>query len=71
LTAKYRQPFDVLAVAVASEPQRVGEGSEKNGQFVNCLPGMDPNLQPFGHSHCHKLPASAWTCESGQEANWA
>jgi len=23
---------------------------------------MDPNLQPFGHSHCHKLPASAWTC---------
>jgi site-specific DNA recombinase len=26
LTAKYRQPFDVLAVAVASEQQQVGEG---------------------------------------------
>jgi|SRR5271157_2124343 len=27
LTAKYRQPFDVLAVAVASEQQRVAGGS--------------------------------------------
>ena len=27
LTAKYRKPFDVLAVAVASEQQRIGEGS--------------------------------------------
>ena len=38
LTAKYRQPFDVLGVAVASERQRMGEGSANNGQFENWLP---------------------------------
>ncbi|MGB7760090.1 MAG: recombinase family protein, partial [Bryobacteraceae bacterium] len=43
LTAKYRQPFDVLAVAVASEQQRVGGGSAKNGQFENWLPRTDSN----------------------------
>jgi hypothetical protein len=43
LVAKYRQPFDVLAVAVASQQQRFGGGSAKNGQFENWLPGMDSN----------------------------
>ena len=38
LVAKYRQPFDALAVAVASEQERMGEGSPKNGQFENWLP---------------------------------
>ena len=43
LTAKYRQPFDVLGVAVASERQRMGEGSANNGQFENWLPTLDSN----------------------------
>ena len=38
LTAKYRQPFDVLGVAVAAEQERMGGGSAKNGQFENWLP---------------------------------
>ena len=33
LTAKYRQPFDILAVAVASEKQRGGGGISGNRQF--------------------------------------
>ena len=33
LVAKYRQPFDVLAVAVASEQQRTGEGIAKTAQM--------------------------------------
>jgi len=41
LVAKYRQPFDALAVAVASEQERMGEGSPKNGQFENWLPIVD------------------------------
>jgi hypothetical protein len=36
LTAKYRQPFDVLAVAVASEQQRVGGGMTETAR--NDLP---------------------------------
>jgi hypothetical protein len=32
LTAKYRQPFDVLAVAVASEQQRMGEGTAETAR---------------------------------------
>ena len=38
LVAKYRQPFDVLAVAVASEQQRVGEGRAETAQNEICLP---------------------------------
>ena len=37
LTAKYRQPFDVLEVAVASEQQRMGEGRAETAQFENWL----------------------------------
>jgi hypothetical protein len=32
LTAKYRQPFDVLAVGVASEQQRIGGEMAKTAQ---------------------------------------
>jgi site-specific DNA recombinase len=32
LTAKYRQPFDVLALAVASEKQRTGGGGTETGK---------------------------------------
>ena len=46
--AKYRQPFDVLAVAVASEQQRVGEGIAETGRNDIWLPRQDSNLQPFG-----------------------
>jgi hypothetical protein len=51
LTAKYRQPFDVLAVAVASEQQRMGGGSAETARNDIWLPGMDSN---------HDC-ASAWT----------
>ena len=46
LTAKYRQPFDVLAVAVASEQQRVGEGMAETGKNEIWLPivGSNPEL---------------------------
>ena len=37
LAAKYRQPFDVLAVAVASEQQQIVGGNAKNSQFENWL----------------------------------
>ena len=43
LTAKYRQPFDVLAVAVASEQQQKAVGSAETGRFDNWLPDMDSN----------------------------
>jgi site-specific DNA recombinase len=43
LTAKYRQPFDVLAVAVASEQQFVGGGSAETARNDIWLPGMDSN----------------------------
>jgi len=38
LTAKYRQPFDVLAVAVASELQHVGGGSAETARNDIWLP---------------------------------
>ena len=43
LTAKYRQPFDVLAVAVASEQQRVGEGMAETARNDVWLPVVDSN----------------------------
>ena len=43
LSAKYRQPFDVLGVAVASERQRMGEGIAETAQNEIWLPGMDSN----------------------------
>ncbi len=43
LTAKYRQPFDILAVAVAAERQRAGEGSAGIVGNDIWLPGMDSN----------------------------
>jgi site-specific DNA recombinase len=41
LTAKYRQPFDVLAVAVASEQQRMGEGMAETARNDIWLPSLD------------------------------
>jgi site-specific DNA recombinase len=41
LTAKYRKPFDVLAVAVASEQQRIGEGSAEMARNDIWLPTLD------------------------------
>ena len=38
LAAKYRQPFDVLAVAVSSEQQRVGGEMAEKANFENWLP---------------------------------
>jgi site-specific DNA recombinase len=38
LTAKYRQPFDVLAVAVAKDQQQVGGKTGKKGKTENWLP---------------------------------
>jgi hypothetical protein len=43
LTAKYRQPFDMLAVAVASEQQRIAEGMAETARNEIWLPGMDSN----------------------------
>jgi site-specific DNA recombinase len=43
LTAKYRQPFDVLAVAVASEQRQMGGGIAEMGKNENWLPDMDSN----------------------------
>jgi hypothetical protein len=43
LAAKYRQPFDILAVAVASERQRKGEGMTETARNEIWLPGMDSN----------------------------
>jgi DNA invertase Pin-like site-specific DNA recombinase len=45
LTAKYRQPFDVLAVAVATEQQRMGEGTAETARNEIWLPGMDSNYE--------------------------
>ena len=45
LVAKYRQPFDVLAVAVASEQQRLGGGSaEKAIGHVSNFCGINPRV---------------------------
>ena len=43
LTAKYRQPFDALAFAVASEKQRMGGGSAETAKTDIWLPDMDSN----------------------------
>jgi len=59
LSAKYRQPFDVLEVAVASERQRIGEGSAENGQFENWLPICDSNSPQFRPRSYAAQPAPA------------
>jgi hypothetical protein len=46
LAAKYRQPFDVLAVAVASEQQRVGGGMAESARNDIWLPKLDSNRSP-------------------------
>jgi len=43
LAAKYRQPFDVLALAVASEQQMTGEGMAEQAKTEIWLPGTDSN----------------------------
>ena len=43
LSAKYRQPFDVLGVAVASERQRMGEGSAETTKNEIWLRPLDSN----------------------------
>jgi hypothetical protein len=52
LTAKYRQPFDVLGVAVASERQRMGEGIAESAKFVKWLlksnAGTNTRIENFG-----------------------
>jgi hypothetical protein len=48
LTAKYRQPFDLLAVSVASEQQRVAGGSAETARNDIWLPGMDSNHNKDG-----------------------
>ncbi|HME06373.1 MAG TPA: hypothetical protein VKG25_04950, partial [Bryobacteraceae bacterium] len=40
LVAKYRQPFDVLAVAVASDHQRIGGEMAETARNENWLPGI-------------------------------
>ena len=42
LTAKYRQPFDVLGVAVASELHRMGEGNAETAKTEIWLPSLNP-----------------------------
>ena len=43
LTAKYRQPFDVLAVAFAANQQQAGLESAETARNDIWLPGMDSN----------------------------
>jgi hypothetical protein len=55
LTAEYRQPFDMLALA-----REAGGGDEamsgaKNGQFEKWLPGMDSNHEETSSSGTSKL----------------
>ena len=52
LTAKYRQPFDVLAVAVASEHDRIGEGVTETARNDIWLPknrGFQLPLRSVSH----------------------
>ena len=48
LMAEYRQPFDVLAIAVASDQRTKSLESGRPVENENWLPGQDSNLQPFG-----------------------
>ena len=41
LTAKYRQPFDVLALAVSTEKQRMGGGGAEKVKTDIWLPTLD------------------------------
>lgn len=43
LTANYRQPFDMLALARQAAGDQVGESAAEKGSFENWLPGMDSN----------------------------
>ena len=56
LTAKYLQPFDVLAVAVASEQQRVGAGMAETARNEIWLPTYDSNLHPFRYEPRNRTP---------------
>jgi hypothetical protein len=55
LAAKYRQPFDVLAVAVAKDQQQVGGEIAKKAKNENWLPGMDSNHNKDGFFRICKL----------------
>jgi hypothetical protein len=43
LTAQYRQPFDILAVAVAADQRARAAGLQEAAQNEHWLPGMDSN----------------------------
>jgi hypothetical protein len=43
LLAEYRQPFDVLAITVASDQQTKSMGQPGAVENKNWLPGMDSN----------------------------
>ncbi len=47
LTVKYRQPFDVLAVAVPKDQQQVGGKTGKKGKTENWLPENNPPTKRF------------------------
>ena len=49
LLAEYRQPFDVLAVAAASDQRTRSAQSTRAVENENWLLGQDSNLQPFGY----------------------
>ncbi len=48
LSATFRQPFDILAVATAAHEERKAAGIASNDLSEKWLPGQDSNLQPFG-----------------------
>jgi len=43
LTAEYRQPFDMLALAREAAGDAVGGSAAKTANFEKWLPGMDSN----------------------------
>jgi len=48
LLAEYRQPFDVLAITVASDQQTKSMGQARAVENENWLPERDSNIRPFG-----------------------
>ena len=57
LTAEYRQPFDMLALARKAAGDAVGEGEGKTASLEKWLPGMD-GVRTFSSSDPYGLRAS-------------
>lgn len=48
LSAEFRQPFDILAVAAESHQSKKAAGATSDDLFANWLPGQDSNLRHGG-----------------------